>query len=302
MREDYNRIQSSELFERSKCKEVSGWFEQVPHGSNNLYVWIFGSSVYRQCSSVVFDDVKNAFDKIEFVDESGDPICFNEEGKHCYFVPFLSDNVESQLLTLLNGYDQMSPTEQDSMFFTGKVFNTSGVTFREDIWSSRLVGCLRTVTKQQFTVYNTTSKGNVFSNEFCQHMRLADEAATLLKRAHLFHGSPDITIKKHDHEEIAHVVMQQSEDDGNGSDSDSSEKALIEVPLSEFGPKIGELFSSMHICLMQKAVRHCLALRDGDSAKRRILIKGMVLGRTTGATLRSLEVNLAEEVAVNLKF
>ena len=42
--------------------------------------------------------------------------------------------------------------------------------------------------------------------------------------AHLFQGSPDITIKKHDHEEIAHVVMQQSEDDGNGSDSDSSKK------------------------------------------------------------------------------
>ena len=98
--------------------------------------------------------------------------------------------------------------------------------------------------------------------------------------------------------------MQQSEDDG---DSDSSEKALIEVrdqkpPLSEFDPKIGELFSSMHICLMQKAVRHCLALRDGDSAKRRILIKGMLLGRTTGATLCSLEVSLAEEVAVNLNF
>ena len=64
----------------------------------------------------------------------------------------------------------------------------------------------------------------MFSNEFCQHRRLSDEAATLLKRAHLFQGSPDITIKKHDHEEIAHVVMQQSEDDGNGSDSDSSEK------------------------------------------------------------------------------
>ena len=88
---------------------------------------------------------------------------------------------------------------------------------------------------------------------------------------------------------------------------DISEKALIEVrdqrpPLSEFDPKIGKLFSSMHICLMQKAVRHCLALRDGDSAKRRILIKGMLLGRTTGATLCSLEVSLAEEVAVNLNF
>ena len=160
VREDYNRLQCSELFERSKCKEVSGWFQQVPHSSNNLYVWIFGSSVYRQCSSVVFDDVEKAYAKIEFVDESGDPICFNEEGKHCYFVPFLSDNVamltlyrflekkrslsndESQLLTLLNEYDQMSPAEQDSMFFTGKVFNTSGDTFREDIWSSRLVGCL----------------------------------------------------------------------------------------------------------------------------------------------------------------
>ena len=96
MREDYNRIQCSELFER-KCKEVSGWFQQVPHGSNNLHVWIFGSSVHRQCSSVVFDDVKKAFDEmkneIEFVDESGDPFCFNEEGKHCYFMPFLSDNV-----------------------------------------------------------------------------------------------------------------------------------------------------------------------------------------------------------------
>ena len=110
------------------------------------------------------------------------------------------------------------------MVFTGKVFSTSGNTFREDIWSSRLVGCLRTVAKQQFTVYNTTSRGNVFSKEFCQHRRLSDKVATLLKRAHLFHGSPDITIKKHDHEEIAHVVMQQSEDDG---DSDSSEKALI---------------------------------------------------------------------------
>ena len=33
-----------------------------------------------------------------------------------------------------------------------------------------------------------------------------------------------------------------------------------------------------------------------------ILIKGMVLGRTTGATLCSLDVSLAEEVAVNLKF
>ena len=99
----------------------------------------------------MFDDVKKAFDEmkneIEFVDESGDPFCFNEEGKHCYFMPFLSDNVamltryrflekkrslsndESQLLTLLNGYDQMSRAEQDSMFFTGKVFSLNEVIF-----------------------------------------------------------------------------------------------------------------------------------------------------------------------------
>ena len=44
-----------------------------PRHSNNLHVWIFGSSVHRQCSSVVFDDVKKAFDEmkneIEFVDD-----------------------------------------------------------------------------------------------------------------------------------------------------------------------------------------------------------------------------------------
>lgn len=82
---------------------------------------------------------------------------------------------------------------------------------------------------------------------------------------------------------VAQVVVQDvgaAEEDSN-HESVYSESAVVEVrkekpPLSDFDPKLGELFANMHICLTHKALRQCV--KDGDVAKC-IAVKGMLIGR-----------------------
>lgn len=88
-----------------------------------------------------------------------------------------------------------------------------------------------------------------------------------LKSTYIFHGSPDVTICKSKcvhkavapQEEVyvnvvAKVVVQDVGAAEEDSDHESvySESAVVEVhkekpPLSDFDPKLGELFANMHI-------------------------------------------------------
>ena len=72
-------------------------------------------------------------------------------------------------------------------------------------------------------------------------------------------------------EVVAQVIVQDvgaSEEDSN-HESVYSKSVVVEVreqkpPHSEFDPKLGELFTNMHICLVHKALRQCV--KDGGEA------------------------------------
>ena len=272
-------------------------------------MWVWVHNVSDPCSKVTYENIVGAL-TINVTQLTYSRIqCPSDCQSHALLLPFFHDNVSlcqmykelkmhtslEELKTLIDQckVDAEFAAVPDT-FMTGGPLNQKGTTFLEDVWSTRLSGCLREFLPDHLkkSVHCTCAFGRGFTTRQAKYTTLPADLAL----CYPFHGSPDITINN-----TAIVCSDTGEVESDPEELDSIiENALQSFKQCTFPPKIGELLANMHVIVCKKILRSFL-VRRYDREEFNYVCSGLLLQKTIGRIMCRVKVPLKKNGITKLE-
>lgn len=184
---------------------------------------------------------------------------------HCHMLePYFSDNYMlmekwaeggyTQLVKELKAEIQNNPDLDDGIFASQGAVDSSGNEWEENTWTKRLVGALQRHLPNHNVKY-TAELGLRFATTQSPLSGLGTDSRVL--RCYIFRGSSDSTITTTNKVVPLGVGATPPAAATGGQSPQSEEESIAKqaAPQSKFPPKLGQLASTIHISLVQKAAR-----------------------------------------------
>ena len=291
---------------KGKQWSSDGSFRQV----EGTTVWVYQHGAQVRCSDATHDNFNRV---IKIIEEKDVFLKECQCEKHLKLEPFFRDNeslkifyksvkVQSpeiqsfmtQQLRDVTEYLQniMIDIPSDSPFYCGAQSHLLGTQYIENIWTQRLCTCIKFY-HPGIDVYYTAEQGPNFM--YRQSILSGLPADDNLITCYPFVGSPDIRIKKRQvilaDKGVETLSLPQS------LDSSSEENIMefsqqTEVTKYISIQKLGELFGTVHITLVQKVLRMLLLKKKLERFKRKTLVQtqGLYINKLSGGRLVTVKI------------
>ena len=292
IQEDLNIFERAK-FVTKKNEMFTGIFKRIVRNSD-VDIWVYLHSVHVASSDCSFN---NFLDIARFTIPDVSPPKECDFENHNMLKPFFSDNLClaahymksklcSQELEELKKILADPSTGIPYNYHTGGKPDLMGVHFSQDDWSKRLCGAIRTVVPEYANdIHYTAQEGPRFAK--LQHWNTSMLYGGIA--CYPFHGASDIIIR---HSSVTN--------DGECLDS-------IEKQNQDYPPKLGELFSQLHILIVQKVLRLLIVKSKTEEfmKKKEEFSAGLYLNRLIGgiyckATMPIVEVGQSGDSRMEL--
>ena len=288
---------------KGKQWSSDGSFRQV----KDTTIWVYQHSAQVRCSDATHDNFNRVLNVLEEKDLSlKECQCEN----HLKLEPFFRDNeslkifyesvkvqspevrsfMTQQLRDITEYLQDMVDIPSDSPFYCGAQSHMLGTQYVENIWTRRLCTCIKFY-HSDVDVYYTAEQGPSFM--YRQSILSGLPADDYLIRCYPFVGSPDIRIKKKRvilaDKGMERLQLPQSSD----SEGDVVEVGQqTEVTKYSSIQKLGELFGTIYIILVQKVLRMLLLKKKLDKLKRKTLVQtqGLYINKLSGGRLVTVKI------------
>ena len=286
-------------FNKGKRNVFERWREQP-------LIYVYSFKHYKRCSDCYWDEWQRSLavpdDRLVVTTEQNllcDQHAYGVEGHPCLLSYFYNNTSIREMSTRLisSGHNERefqkviddldrdkNQTNQEGMFAFKTTFDEGNAIWDENIWSKRLCGGLNYGYNYngRYSMEYTATKGTNLYHDIDKNVFF------------LFHGSPDITIKKKVAQVVEEVAILQvatvNNDDKSPNEkmqSSPSDYAAIENSVSSreavtthgdifLLQKTGELLSNMHILLAKKMLKMTLG-KSSEEGNATLAMKGMLL-------------------------